>query len=169
MNSSYYYDQKDISMLNYINNYHLAMTQTRNTNTCIWHLFYPSNLRELILWYWFSNLLLFMLIDPITLHFCCNFTLDISSDGLFQKKSKHGPRNFMEFHGISWNFHSRGIEERARENPRVQLKKKWNLWGFYKEKLMWNFLGSWFLTLEFPISHNFSEFPWMKACFPYSL
>ena len=50
----------------------------------------------------------------------------------------------------TWNFESRCIEERAHEYSRVQLKKKWNFWGFYKETLMWNFLGSWFLTLKLP-------------------
>ena len=112
----------------------------KNEKTCIWHLFYPSNLRELILWYWFSNPLLPILIDQICT-FCCIFTLDIFSNCLFQKKSKYGGQGLK-----TWNFHSR---ERTLKNPRAQLKKKWNFWGF-KEKLMWNFLGSWFLTLEFP-------------------
>ena len=74
------------------------MTLKKNTKTCIWHLFYPLNSRELILWYWFSNPLLSMLIDQIALHFGCNFTLDISSDGLFQEKSNHESRvEYMEF------------------------------------------------------------------------
>ena len=31
---------------------------------------------------------------------------------------------------------------------------------------MWNFHGSWFLTLKFPrISHNFAEFPGLEASF----
>ena len=38
-----------------------------------------------------------------------------------------------------------------------------------QEKLMWNFHGFWFLTLEFAagvqVSHNFVEFPGVKACF----
>ena len=65
---------KDRLMLNYINNYHLTITwkKKKNTKTCIWHLFYPFNSRELILWYWFSNPFSSMLIDQI-----CNFLLQI--------------------------------------------------------------------------------------------
>ena len=47
----------------------------------------------------------------------------------------------------TWNSYSRGVEERAHENPTVQLKEKRNSLRF-KKKLIWNFLGSWFLTLE---------------------
>ena len=57
-----------------------------------------------------------MFIDQVTF-FCCNFTLDIFSNGLFQKKSKHRPR--VE----DMDFHTKGIEERAHENPRAQLKR----------------------------------------------
>ena len=85
-----------------------------------------------------------MLIDQITQHFCCTFTLDISSDGLFQKKSKHGPK--VE----NMEFPLQGYWRKGTWKSQGPIKKKWNLWGFYKEKLMWNFLGSWFLTLEFP-------------------
>ena len=74
--------------------------------------------------------------------FCCNFTLDIFSNGLFQKKSKHRLGGWG--HGIS-----RGIEGRADENSKAQLKKGWVLVGF-KEKLMWNFYKSWLLNLEYP-------------------
>ena len=34
------------------------------------------------------------------------------------------------------------------------------------QKLMWNFHGSWFLTLEFSrVSYNSAEFPRVKSCF----
>ena len=48
-------------------------------------------------------------------------------------------------HGIS-----RDIEERKCANSRGQLKKKQNFQGVLKEKLMWNFHASCFLTLELP-------------------
>ena len=54
-----------------------------------------------------------------------------SSNGLFQEKSKHGPR-VQYIHGISTPLPFLGV-----------LKKNF---------LGWNFLGSWFLTLQFPIS-----------------
>ena len=72
----------------------------------------------------------------------CNFTLDFFSNGLLQKKSKHGSGDWA--HGIS-----RGIEGRADKNSRSQFLKSWISGGF-KGKLMWNFHGSWFLTLEYP-------------------
>ena len=51
-------------------------------------------------------------------------TLTFPAMGYSRKNPKIGQ-------GFStWNFQSRGIEERAHKNPRVQLKRKWNFWGF---------------------------------------
>ena len=87
-----------------------------------------------------------MFIDQICI-FCCNFTLDIFSNWLFQKKSKYVGQGLR-----TSNFHSR---ERTSKNPRVHLKKKCNFWGF-KKKLMWNFLGSWFWPWNFQgVAHKY--------------
>ena len=50
------------------------------------------------------------------------------------------------------------------EIPGGQLKKKWNFkrWSRKKHFFWWNFDGSWFLTLEFPLKNNFVEFPGAK-------
>ena len=63
------------------------------------------------------------------------------------------------------------IEERAFGNPGGELRRKWNFQGrVIQEKLMWNFHGSWFLTLKFSRrdvtqSHSFAEFLGLKLFF----
>ena len=61
------------------------------------------------------------------------------TNGLFQKN----PNREGWGHGIS-----RGIEEIACASSRAQLKNSHNFWGD-QEKIMWNFQGSLFLTLEY--------------------
>ena len=74
-------------------------------------------------------------------------TAALRLNGLFQKNPNTSTGGGVERrHGIS-----RGTEEFACGNSRGQLKKKWNFQGKgVQEKPMWNFHGSWFLTLEFP-------------------
>ena len=63
------------------------------------------------------------------------------SNGLFQKKSKQaGGDEDMEFPGV--------FKKKHVEIPGVSLKRSGNSRGV-QEKLMWNFHGSQFLTLEF--------------------
>ena len=65
----------------------------------------------------------------------------------------------------TWSFQSRGIEERAHKNPRVQLKRKWNFWGFKRKN---NVKFPWVLVFDLTISifkivaHNSAEFPGVK-------
>ena len=74
-------------------------------------------------------------------------TAALRLNGLFQKNPNTSTGGEVERrHGTS-----RGTEELACGNSRGQLKKKWNFQGkSVQEKPMWNFHGSWFLTLEFP-------------------
>ena len=65
-------------------------------------------------------------------------------------------------HGIS-----RGIEVRTCGNSRGQLKKKWYFQGVFKKNSYGISLGLCFWPCwNFQrVSHNFAEFPGVKACF----
>ena len=74
----------------------------------------------------------------------------------FRKNQKQGRPG----HGIS-----RGIQERTCGNSRGQSKKKWNFQECTrKNHIVSRGLGFW--TWNFRgVSHNFAEFPGVKACF----
>ena len=56
----------------------------------------------------------------------------------------------------------RGIEE-SMWKFQGSIEKEVEFLGVFKK----NSMASWFLTLGISsVTHNFAEFPWMKACFP---
>ena len=65
----------------------------------------------------------------------------------------------------TWNFQSRGIEERAHKNPRVQLRRKWNFWGFQRKtdvKFPWVLVFDHGISNFKIVAHNFAEFLGVK-------
>ena len=65
----------------------------------------------------------------------------------------------------TWNFQSRGIEERAHKNPRVQLRRKWNFCGFQRKtdvKFPWVLVFDHGISNFKIVAHNFAEFLGVK-------
>ena len=86
----------------------------------------------------------------------------VSYNGLFQKKkSKQGGLRKWIFQGY-WRKNIWKLQGSIKKRSAISIG--------VQRKLMWNFHGFWFLTLEFPsqshgVSHNFAEFSGVKACF----
>ena len=65
----------------------------------------------------------------------------------------------------TWNFQSRGIEERAHKNPRVQLRSKWNFCGFQRKtdvKFPWVLVFDHGISNFKIVAHNFAKFLGVK-------
>ena len=80
----------------------------------------------------------------------------LTCNGLFQEKFWHGQVKDMEFPGVLKKEHA--------EIPGINLKRKVISRGV-QEKL-WISIGFGFWSWNFQrVSHNFAEFPGVKACF----
>ena len=105
---------------------------------------FTPQIQERWLWYWFSNPLLSMLIDQITLRFLLQFHTRHFQQWAIPAKIQTWPRiEYMEF---SFQVYWR----KSTWKYQGLIKKQLEFLGVVTEKQMWNFPGSWFLALEFP-------------------
>ena len=127
---------------------------------------FTPQIQERWLWYWFSNPLLSMLIDQITLRFLLQFHIRHFQQWAIPVKIQTWPRiEYMEFplqvylRKSTWKYQSLIKKQlellEGRGGARVLKKDRYETspgLGFWP----WNFQG---------VAHNFAEFTEVKACF----
>ena len=150
-----YYDEKDRSMLNCINNYHSAMTY-KEIQRHAFGIHFTSQIQ----YGWFcdtcatmSKPLLSMLLDQITLGFSVTISQEIFSAMGYSRRKTWGieggvsKKEDVEISGLKW--------------------KKVEFLEVLKKKLSGISMGLGFWPWKFyGVSHNFAEFPMVKNCSP---